>query len=300
MGGGLAELRTLLTDAGVTEPIWHEISRSREAPDAARRAIAEGATLLFVWGGDGTLQRCFDVVAGEPVTLAILPAGTANLLAANLGIANDLATAVRVGLDGDRRVLDVGVLDGKRFGVMAGVGFDARIMQIADGELKDRYGQLAYVWAAVRSTRMPSRTVHVEVDGVTWFKGRASGVLLGQMGVLTGGLVAFPDARPDDGELEVGVVTAERTVQWLRVLARLLSGHPERSPFVETTRGRTVDIDLDRPTAYELDGGARKPKSTLHAHVDPGAITVCVPNAATTEPRPDRGWRRRFRRRPAG
>lgn len=284
LGGGLSELRQSLASHGVHSPVWHEISKSREATDLARQAITDGARILFVWGGDGTIQRCLDAVAGQDVTLAIVPAGTANLLAVNLGIPTDVSGAVRIGLHGDRRVLDVGVLNGKRFGVMAGVGFDAHMMQIADGELKDRYGQLAYVWAAVRSTRKTPPTVSIDIDGTPWFRGRASGILLGQMGTLTGGLVAFPDASPDDGQLEVAVVTAERATQWIRILVRLIVGNPERSPLTRTTRGRSVDIKLDRATPYELDGGARRAKKRLHASVEAGAITVAVPTVPTARP----------------
>lgn len=281
LGGGLSELRRVLSDHEIDDPIWHEISKSREAPDLVRDVIASGADLLFIWGGDGTVQRCIDVAAGHDVALAVLPAGTANLLAANLGIPNDLEAAVKIGLYGNRRKLDVGVLNGKRFGVMAGVGFDAVMMQLADGKLKRRYGQLAYVSAAIRSTRMTSRKVKVIVDDTVWFKGRASGILLGQMGMLTGGLVAFPDAQPDDGQLEVAVITAEKLLHWVRVLVRLLSGHPERSSLTQTTRGCTVDITLDRATPYQLDGGARKPKKRLRASVEPGAISVSVAERTT-------------------
>ena len=89
------------------------------------------------------------------------------------------------------------------------------------------------------------------------------------MGTLTGGLTAFPDASPDDGLLEVGVVTAEGALQWARVLARLATGRADRSPLAWTTWGARVSIDLDHSTAYELDGGARSPKRRLRASVPP-------------------------------
>ncbi len=287
LGEGLPELRRTLAAHGVTDPTWYEIGKSREAPALAEQAVAEGATLLFIWGGDGTVQRCLDAVAGRDIAVAVVPAGTANLLAANLGIPDDVGAAVRIGVFGDRRPLDVGVLNGKRFAVMAGVGFDAHMMLIADGGLKERWGQLAYVWAAIRSTRIASRHVTIDVDGSSWFEGQAAGILLGQMGTLTSGLVAFPEASPDDGQLEVAVITADTWTHWLRVLYRLVSGHPERSPLARTTRGATVDITLDQATPYELDGGPRKAKKRLRASIEPGAITVCVPNAAVAD------WRRR-------
>jgi diacylglycerol kinase (ATP) len=279
LDGGLPELRRLLADRGFSEPIWYEVGKSRKAPAMARKAVEKGADLLLLWGGDGTVQRCIDEIAGSDanVTIAILPAGTANLLAGNLGVPHALEAAVDIALFGARRRLDVGVVNGERFAVMAGAGFDAIMMKAADAGLKDRFGRLAYVWSGARATQAKPVKMSVKVDGTAWFKGRASCLLLGNMGTLTGGLTAFPDARPDDGQLEIGVVTAEGPVEWARVLSRLAAGHADRSKLVHTTRGRKVDVKLDEATPYELDGGARPSKRRLRAKVEPGAITVCVP-----------------------
>jgi diacylglycerol kinase family enzyme len=133
------------------------------------------------------------------------------------------------------------------------------------------------VWTGVRATHMTSRRVRIEIDGKSWFTGKASCVLLGQMGTLAAGIVAFPDAQPDDGLLEVGVVTAENALQWTRVLSRLVVEDAKHSPLAQFGRGRKVRITLDRPTTYELDGGARNAKKKFRASVEPGAITVCVP-----------------------
>src|SRR5690349_9820716 len=108
LGGGLKELRRVLADAGCREPIWFEIGKSRKAPKAIHRAVKEGAKLIFVWGGDGMVQRCVDALEPSDVALAILPAGTANLFATSLGIPKDIADAVAIGLRGERRALDVG------------------------------------------------------------------------------------------------------------------------------------------------------------------------------------------------
>ena len=114
-GGGLAELREVLAGEGCTDPLWYEVAKSRKAPKYARRALAHGAEVIFVWGGDGMVQRCIDAVAGTEAVLAILPAGTANLLAANLHVPADLAGAVRVGLHGDRRGLDTRIGERRAF-----------------------------------------------------------------------------------------------------------------------------------------------------------------------------------------
>ncbi len=269
----------MLSDRGFPNPLWYEAPSSRKLAPLAKMAVAKGADLIFLWGGDGTIQRCVDVIAGEAVTLAILPAGTANLLAMNLGIPNDLEAAVDVGLTGDRRRLDVGVMNGKRFNVMAGVGFDALAMRNADDKLKQHIGRLAYVWTGAEATQMKYRRIQIKVDKKPWFDGEATCVLLGQMGSVAGGIVVFPDAQPDDGQLEIGVVTAENAMEWIRVLARIVVGKAENSPLAQMTRGRRVDIALSRPTVYELDGGARKAKKRLRATIEPGAIEVRVPRA---------------------
>ena len=86
VGGGLGELRDMLVRGGVVDPPWEEVDKSRKMPKRVEKLLDRGVDLLFVWGGDGSVQRVIDTVAGRPVTLAIVPAGTANLLATNLGI----------------------------------------------------------------------------------------------------------------------------------------------------------------------------------------------------------------------
>ncbi|HTL86755.1 MAG TPA: diacylglycerol kinase family protein [Acidimicrobiia bacterium] len=277
LDGGLPELRKLLADAGVSDPIWYEVRKSKQAPARVRRAIDEGADLVFVWGGDGMVQRSIDALAGANATIAILPAGTANLLATNLGIPTDLAQAVDIGLHGDRRKLDVGVMNGERFAVMAGAGFDARMIRDADRGLKDKAGRLAYIFTGARNLRGKRVKVKVKVDGEMWFEGRASCVLFGNVGKLFGGLTTFVDARPDDGRLDLGVVTAEGALEWARALAQTVRGQPERSPFVNTTSGKRFSVRFSEPTVYELDGGDRSTTKKLKVRVEPGAVTVCVP-----------------------
>jgi diacylglycerol kinase (ATP) len=277
LGEGLPELRRLLVDRGIDDPIWYEVPKSRKAPKKALQAIKDGADLLLLWGGDGTVQRCLNAVAGHDVPVGILPAGTANLLARNLGIPHDLPAALDVALYGPHRALDLAAVNGECFAVMAGAGFDAMMMKEADAGLKDRLGQLAYVWTGARATRMKPVRMTVKVDGSRWFKGDVSCLLLGNMGTLTGGLVAFPDTRPDDGLLEIGVVTAANAVQWARVLSRLVAGQAARSNLVRTTQGHRVTVKMDRAIPYELDGGARSKVRRLDVRIEPHAVKVCVP-----------------------
>jgi diacylglycerol kinase (ATP) len=277
LGGGLPELRKVLAAEGVGDPPWFEVAKSRKAPKAARRALSQGAEVVFVWGGDGMVQRCIDALAGSDAVLAILPAGTANLLATNLQIPADLASAVQIGLYGERRLLDTGTVNGEHFAVMAGAGFDARMIKAASRGMKDRFGRAAYLITGTRSLSAGRAKAVITVDGKPFFKGRVSCVLVGNVSKVLGGIEVFTGAQPDDGLLELGVVTARNSVDWLRTLGRVALSDADRSPFVTTTRGEKFRIRFDRPFPYELDGGARTYAEKLRVKVRPSSIRICVP-----------------------
>jgi diacylglycerol kinase (ATP) len=279
LGGGLLELRRVLEHAGVADPLWCEVPKSRKAPAALKQALAEGAELVFAWGGDGLVQRCIDVLAGSDVPLAVLPAGTSNLLATNLELPLDIADAVAVGLSGERRRIDVGRFNGERFAVMAGSGIDAAMIRDADGGLKDRLGRVAYVWAGLKNLRSDPFGAEVKVDGVSWFTGDVTCILLGNLGRLFGGIEVFGDARPDDGKLEVGVITAEGFTQWARAAARTVVAAADASPFVRATTAESVKVKLNRKVLYELDGGDRAKTKSFKVKVEPAAVTLCVPRS---------------------
>jgi diacylglycerol kinase (ATP) len=276
-GGGLPELRQVLAGEGVTDPLWYEVNKSRKAPSCARRALRHGADVIFVWGGDGTVQRCIDAVAMAGAVLAILPAGTANLLATNLRIPDDLAAAVHTGLHGDRRVIDTGSVNGEHFAVMAGAGFDARMIAGADRGMKDRIGRAAYLYAGLKSIGAPRVKAIVDVDGQRFFQGRVSCILTANVGQILGGIEAFPQAQPDDGLLDFGVVTAKNPLQWARALAVVAVGKAARSPFVQVTRGRKIKIRFEKKLPYELDGGARPAVRKMRIKARPSSVTICVP-----------------------
>ncbi|MEV4637025.1 YegS/Rv2252/BmrU family lipid kinase [Actinoplanes sp. NPDC049548] len=281
LGGGLDELRRRISDEGVEDLLWYEVPKSKKAPKQVRRALEKKPDLLIVWGGDGMVQRTLDAIAGvkggAKVPVGIIPAGTANLLATNLGVPDDLEGAVRTAFQGERRKLDLGVLNGEHFAVMAGIGFDGAMIHDADGKLKDRMGKLSYVWTGLRHLNDPAPKAKIKVDGTDWFKDDATCVLVGNVGTITGGITAFDDAKPDDGWLDVGVATARGAAQWARTMGRMAVGRSEDSPFVHMTRARRIDVKLREPLTYELDGGARDAVKKIRVEVAPAAVKVCVP-----------------------
>src|SRR4051812_44436825 len=109
LGGGLDELRRRITDQGVDELLWFEVPKSRKSPKKVAEALKSEVDLLVVWGGDGMVQRAIDVLARAKakIPLAIMPAGTGNLLAGNLGIPDDLEQAVDLAFHGRRRRIDL-------------------------------------------------------------------------------------------------------------------------------------------------------------------------------------------------
>ncbi|MGD0699446.1 MAG: hypothetical protein ABSA02_06145 [Trebonia sp.] len=117
----------------------------------------------------------------------------------------------------------------------------------------------------------------IKVDGERFFKGKVSCVLTANVGKILGGVEAFPQAQPDDGRLELGVVTARNPIQWARTFGRIATGHPDQSPFAEVTTGKRFRVRFDRKVIFELDGGARPASKTLRIKVRPHSVTVCVP-----------------------
>jgi diacylglycerol kinase (ATP) len=282
LDGGLPVLRRALEAEGIESPLWYEVPKAKRAPEEAERALQEGADLIFVWGGDGMVRRCVDVIAGTKAELAVLPAGTANLFASNLGIPRDIEGAVAIGLRGRTRKLDVGRFKGERFAVMAGAGFDAAMIRDADAR-KEAIGRAAYVWSGLSNVRTTTFEAAIKVDGTEWFEGEATCILLGNLGELFAGVEVFPDARPDDGLLEVGVVQGGGIGRWARVLARTAAGDPARSPFVRVTKAKTVKVKLDRKVLYELDGGDRDKVKSFKVRVEPGALRIRVPRRGQKE-----------------
>ena len=278
LGGGLNELRSVLAEYGVREPMWAEVDKSRKAPKRVRAALEAGATLVMVWGGDGMVQQCVDVLAGTDVPVAIVAAGTANLLATNLGIPADITEAVKIALHGERRHLDVGTMNGETFAVMGGAGFDGMMIAAVDSAAKERLGRIAYVRGSVKAMSAPRTTAKIRVDGEPWFDGPASCVLVGNVGTVIGGLRVFETATPTDGLLDVGVVSAEGRLQWLRVLSRVVGhGDADKSPLIQSTKAKKIDVRFEHKVRYELDGGARSKTRNLKVRIRPGALLICVP-----------------------
>ncbi len=277
-------LRAAWDDMDV-ETEWMPTTEQSPGTEQAARAAASGVDTVVACGGDGTVRAVLEGVAGTSAHLGIVPLGTGNLLASNLDLPSGL-DAVAISVSGVPRRLDVGVVNGERFAVMAGVGLDAAMVGEASSNLKRRIGTLAYVVSAlkqVRSLRSQIFRADVEADGESW-SGRSAMVLVGNCGAVSGGLTVFPDAEPDDGRLDVAIVTATSLRAWLSILSRMVLSRPQRADFVRRSRARHIEVRLDRPMPYELDGEIRPAARVLDVSVEPAAVSVRVgvpPDAAS-------------------
>ncbi len=294
----LAErLRAVLDDHGHThhEQRWIRTTAERPAGALAEELAARRPALVVACGGDGTLRACAEVLAGTEVPLAVVPCGTGNLLARNLGLPLDPEAALEASLAGASHPIDVGRVRGDglaptRFTVMAGIGFDAAMVKSASPRLKSRLGWAAYVLSALRHLRDPSVRLTIRVDGVRPQRRRARMVVIGNVGTLQGGLPLLPVARPDSGHLDVVLFDPRGPAGWLaaaaHLLSRVLRRHPaapagaagtEAGGALEYFTATRVDVHCARPQPRELDGDPVTDGTRLTAWIEPGALRVQLP-----------------------
>ena len=276
--GFRAEVCTALAEHGWADPLWLETTPEETGRGLAEAAVAEAVDVVLASGGDGTVTACAEGLAGSGVPLAVLAAGTGNLLARNLGLPLDLPEALATALGGTDRRLDVGVANGRRFVAMAGIGFDAELLDSAGEPLKRRLGWAAYVLSALRHLRDRPVRVRLRADGGPVLRRRAAAVIIGNVGALQGGLALLPGAQPDDGQLDVLVLTARGWTGWLALSADVLMRRSRTSRVVRG-RVRELRVDLDRPQLWELDGEVMGTARELFICVQPGALLVRVPRA---------------------
>lgn len=271
-----------LEAAGWADTHWLPTTEEDAGRTMAREALEANVNRVIGVGGDGTIRAVADVLAGTGVPLGLVPLGTGNLLARNLGLPLDREEALVTALGGRTRTIDLIAVSvdqqpDEHFAVMAGTGIDAMIMDETDPKLKDAVGFAAYFVAAGKAVGRLPMDVTIVVDEGRPLRRRAMLVLVGNVGELQGGITVLPAARPDDGELDI-LIASPRTVRdWLRIIRRTLIRRRRSQDPVDALRGTRVRIRLARPDSYQLDGDTVGECTELRAEVRPGALTVCVP-----------------------
>jgi diacylglycerol kinase family enzyme len=272
------QVSAALAEHGWDEPMWLETTRQDPGEGQARAAAEAGVDVVLACGGDGTVTAAATGLAGTVTPLAVIPLGTGNLLARNLGLPSDLGEALTVALTGSSRRLDVGRANGSLFLTMAGLGLDAKMLAGASEQVKKRFGWAASVVAALRHLWDRPMRVRLRTDSGPPVRRRASGVIVGNVGALQGGVPLLPDAQPDDGRLDLVVLTARSGGGWLAVVLHVLLRRPEATSRVLRRTFAQLRIDLDQPHLWELDGEVMGRTRQLIINISPGALTVRVPS----------------------
>jgi diacylglycerol kinase family enzyme len=274
-------VETAVTERGVDIALWLETTEDDPGVAMAQRAVKDAVDLVVVAGGDGTVRVVCAELAGTDIPVAVLPAGTGNLLARNLGISLDMDDALTEVLDGTERRIDSVLIEGDeltsdRFVVMAGMGLDAAIIADAPDDLKKRVGWAAYVVSTIKNLNHPSVRVEITVNDQAPVRRRARTVVIGNVGTLQANIPLLPDAVPDDGIIDAVVLAPRSVAQWPR-LALSLVVKSMREQHVQRFTGRRIQVTAAKTVRRELDGDTIADGRTLSASVDPSALVVRVP-----------------------
>lgn len=298
-----ARVREICAEAGWEHPAFYPTTIDDAGQAATADALARGVDVVLVAGGDGTVRAVSEAIAGSGVPLAILPSGTGNLLARNLGLPlGDASVMIRAALHGDRHPIDIGWAevtrqDGGRsahaFVVMAGIGLDADMIANTRSDWKKTVGWIAYVDGAARSlaTAKPFRAVY-QVDDGRLLTSRAHSILFANCGMLPAGIELVPDASIADGTLDIAVIQPTGVLGWLNVwrkiwwdnsvlrrtrVGRKALQHRGRNAAVHYFRGIAAETATTTPTPIQIDGDEFGEAVRMVCRVDAGALLLALP-----------------------
>lgn len=272
----------MASEAGWSKPSWHLTTVEDSGTGQAEQASVEGAGLVIVCGGDGTVREVCAELAGTGIPVGIVPAGTGNLLARNLDIPLYIRAAIDIALTGQDRAIDMVAVSGdgfedSHFMVMAGMGFDAAIMEGVNEDLKKRVGWLAYFVAGMKSLMFPAVRVDISVDGGEYTRHRARTVVVGNVGFLQAGMPLLPEATIDDGVLDVVILHPRNFFSWIPLVFRVLSKGARTDDTINRMTGHTISLRAHTSTPRQLDGDSIGPGKELHMECIHGRLLVRVP-----------------------
>lgn len=284
--------------------IWLPIVGTESVNQAVRRAVQAGVRVVIAAGGDGTTNAVATALRGLEVPLAVIPTGTANLFARNMGIPiRDVSSAVRIAFSGVEQTIDLGSIDyrlvdgtesSRYFTVMSGFGIDADMATNTDPTVKRRFGWAAYVRPILHSLyQVHKRTVTLIVDGKHPIETQLHSVFVGNCGTITAGWRLLPEAQINNGYLDLLAIRSTTLLDQLRLLRWLL---PYNSPFplnratgfrrsqsgsrtFSYLRGRLIELTLPGGVTMQADGDAIGSIIWVRFSIEPSALAVRVPKS---------------------
>lgn len=287
--------------------LWFSTTADDPGFGQTREALAEGATLVLAAGGDGTVRPVAEALRDTDAILGILPSGTGNLLARNLGVPlSNLQEACAVALTGATRSIDIGLIALTRadaeesnvdFLVIAGIGADAQMIANTNSDLKKHLGWLAYVDAGLRSlSAVRKHSIEFRVDRGIWRSAHVHSILFANCGLLPGNIELIPDGAIDDGLLDIVLLQPASVWGWLAIwrkvtwenrvlrkssLGRKIIRFTDRSTRTHLSylRGSEVELRLKEPAPFQIDGDSCGDVTALEVRVDHLGLRVRVPGA---------------------
>jgi YegS/Rv2252/BmrU family lipid kinase len=279
-GGGTA--RTASARADLAARVMDRASESGEifvserkghARELAAGAVARGARLVLAWGGDGTVNEVASSLVFGPTALGIVPAGSGNGLARSLGVPRQPARALAAAFAAAPRAIDACELAGRFFFSIAGIGFDAHVAACFDRDLSGRRGFARYVRISARELYSYAPQ-HYRINGAA--PCRALIVALANAAQYGNGVTIAPQARVDDGRLDLVVFEEQSRVATYLAMPRLLTGGVGRVRGISIRQVASVVIQSDQPMPFHVDGEPGIGSTRVDARVHPGALHVCV------------------------
>ena len=272
--GLLASLVVTLREHGIAATV-----RTTGGPGDATtfaREVPDDAGAIVAVGGDGTVNEILEGLRGRDVPLAVLPVGTANVLAAELRLPRTPEEVVAMLAHGAVRRLDGGVCNDRRFVLVTSAGFDGVVVHRHDRQGRGHNSYTAYVGPVLSTIRdMPLPRLQVEVDG-TPIGGDVTEVIVANVRNFGNVFEAASHAVPDDGLFDIVTLEGRSRWRWFTYLCGALVRQVHRLPGVRTVRGRHVRVTADEPVPVQYDGDPRG-HTPLEITIEPGAVPVIVP-----------------------
>lgn len=281
--------------------LWLSTSTDDVGQGCAAEAVTSGASVVIAAGGDGTVRAVAEGLESSSIPLALLPSGTGNLLARNLGLPlDDAEAAVAIAFTGDTRHIDVGRIEVTRedgtssshvFVVMAGMGLDAKMLANTDDDLKKKAGWLAYVKALVLTLRDPHELrFRYNLNGGNFRSLRAHTLIVANCGALPSNIVLLPDAAVDDGQFDIALLRPQGFVGWVQIFVKViwengvlrrtkagrafLTGEVSALRYIKATK---ISVRLAHSEQIELDGDEFGSVRAFVARIDANALGIKIP-----------------------
>ena len=272
----LPEIRELFAQRDDIDFEVHETTGPGDATDAARKASTEDYELVIAAGGDGSIFEVSNGLVGSKSSLGVIPIGTENVLAREMGVPLDPVKACQFMLEQEPRLVDTGKLENQHFVCFAGIGFDAHVAHRLPSARKKRFGALAYFLTSaekIRSYKSSPHRAKLTLDGKSH---ELEFLILVVSNIRTygGGLLPAPKAKIDDGLLDVCAFPMANYLQIMKQLAATSKGRHLDLPGIKYFQAREILIETEPGEQIQLDGDAWPGSSPFRIEADPQSLWV--------------------------